>query len=201
MAASAQVRIERAGFYEPQRNLPHFDPRNGAERRFALQFAKAYRAQFLSLHRPSRNDSIALAREVPVNGYGIADLVAVSWNPALLSSLPGHLDHEGFLRKARPTVRAFEVKLLDWRKALMQASRYRFFAQAALVVLPRQKCAAALKYLDTFQAVRIGLWSFDGKTCRITRHFTPRPTKPADKRQRTRVLELVARASKALPVA
>ena len=201
MAATGQTRIERAGFYEPQRNLPHFDPRNGAEGRFALQFAKAYRAQFPALHRPSRNRSIALAREVGVNGYGIADLVAVCWNPALLSSLSQQLDHEVFLRKARPTVRAFEVKLLDWRKALMQASRYRFFAQAALVVLPRQKCSAALKHLDTFQAVGIGLWSFDSKHSRITRHFTPRPAEPPDKRQRTRVLEVVARASKALPVA
>src|SRR6266581_9382603 len=105
MAASLQARIEKVGFYEPQRNLPHFQPRATGERTLTLRFAKAYRSRFLFLHRPSANDSIAIAREIPANGYGVADLVAVTWRARRKSTRL--LDVFQFTQRLNPTIRAF----------------------------------------------------------------------------------------------
>lgn len=192
--------ILKAGAHEPQRNLPHFQPRNGAEQRFVLQFAKAYRAKFHSLHRPSPNNSIAVAREIPANGYGIADVVAVTWTDRKSRENRTPLALAEFVALVNPTTRAFEVKLVDWRKALRQASRYRFFAHVPIAVLPAKNSGPALRNLATFRVIGVGLWSYDPDTDRITLHFTPRRCSPHDTRQHHRALRLVAKATKALPV-
>ena len=142
---------------------------------------------------------LAIAREIPANGYGIADCVAVSWKPTDQSAA-GLAKGNHFLSLAKPTVRAFEAKLHDWRRALLQANRYRFFAHVPIVVLPAEKCRLAVANLDTFRLLKVGLWSFDPATDHIFAHFTPRPSRPRDIRQASRALALVARASKALPI-
>jgi len=200
MARTAQPGVEKVGFYEPQRNLPRSRPRNGGEARFVLQFAKAYRTQFSSLHRRSPNTSIALVREVPVSGYGIADLVAVAWPGGKTGKSKVPVRAAEFAARVSPTVRAFEVKMRDWRKALRQASRYRFFAHVPVAVLPANGNDAALRNLETFRILGVGLWTFDPDTERVRPYFTPRRRKPRDTRQHHRALHLVARATKALPV-
>jgi len=157
--------------------------------------------QFASLHPRATDDAVAVAREIPANGYGIADCVAVSWKRSNLQ--PGTtqiIEPSTFLSRVKPTLRAFEVKLHDWRRALLQANRYRFFAHIPIVVLPANKCAIALKHLATFRLLGIGLWSFNPSESRIVAHYTPRRSRPLDKRQASRALGLIARASKALPV-
>jgi len=185
MASETTIRIQKSRFYEPHRNLPNSKGRNGREDRFARRFARAYATSFRQIHPRSTDNRLAIAREIPANGYGIADCVAKG-------------DH--FLSLAKPTVRAFEAKLHDWRRALLQANRYRFFAHVPIVVLPAEKCRRAVANLDTFRLLKVGFWSFHPGTDSIRAHFTPRPSRPRDIRQASRALALVARASKALPI-
>ncbi len=97
-------------------------------------------------------------------------------------------------------MRAFEFKISNWRKALMQASRYKFFANVSIVVLPIEKCCSPLKYLNTFKKVSVGLWGFDKNANRIVAYFTPKPNKPIDSKYQIQALELVASVSKSLPI-
>jgi hypothetical protein len=200
MASATTIRIQKLRFYEPHRNLPASKAGKGREARFVRQFAHAYATQFRQLHPRSADNVVAVAREIPANGYGIADCVAVSWKPSNLRSAEARVEPNRFLSRARPTLRAFELKLNDWRRALLQANRYRFFAHVPIVVLPAEKCALALAHLPTFRLLGVGLWSFAAATGRILAHFTPHRSRPRDLRQALRALGLVARASKALPV-
>jgi len=193
--------IPKLRFSEPVRNLPNHPAGRCAEERMVSRFARTYRAVFPSLHHGTTRTSAALARQIPVNGYGIADLVTVSWEPSSCQDTLALLSAPTFVCQARPVIRAFELKLRDWRKALKQAHRYRFFAHVAIVVLPPESCATALRFLDTFQLLNVGLWSFDSASNRITRHFTPRASQPVDTRYQLKALRLVAKASKALPIA
>jgi len=199
MASEAPIRIQKLRFYEPHRNLPNSKGSSGREDRFARRFAHAYAISFRQVHPGSTDNTLAIAREIPANGYGIADCVAVSWKPTVQSEA-GLAKGDHFLSLAKHTVRAFEAKLHDWRRALLQANRYRFFAHVPIVVLPAEKCRLAVANLDTFRLLKVGLWSFDPGTDRIFAHFTPRPSRPRDIRQASRALALVARASKALPI-
>jgi hypothetical protein len=192
--------IPKLRFHDPLRNLPEHPAGRSRESALTYRFGQAYIAQVLSGHHRTKKNALAAAREIPVNGYGIADFVVVSWNPSRLSHPRTSIDPELFVKRINPTLRAFEVKLTNWRRALMQANRYRFFAHVPIVVLPESKCHVALEHLDTFRLVRVGLWSFDPKTNRIARHFTPRSMSPLDARHQLRVLRLIARASKTLPI-
>jgi hypothetical protein len=102
---------------------------------------------------------------------------------------------------SEPRTRAFECKLSDWRKAMSQAARYRFFAQQAIVVLPEAICQRALPYLETFKKIRVGLWGFDAQSGRIMVHHTPRPMTPKSARYYLQSVQLVHQAtSRALPI-
>jgi hypothetical protein len=193
MPTAVQNRIAKLRFREPIRNLPSYKSNGGVESKFAYRFAQAYVDQFRKLHRNTGKNRIAVAREIPANGYGIADLVAVKWKSRNMAK---PMSAESFIIKYQPTVRAFEIKMSDWRKALMQANRYRFFAHAPIVVLPSAKVGPALKYLETFRGLGVGLWSFDIETNRITKHFTPRPHRPVDLDRHAKVLSSVAMANK-----
>jgi len=193
-------RIKKLRFYEPSRNLPDHPGGRSRESALTCRFGQAFVDLSSSEHGHPKQSALALAREIPANGYGIADLVAVRWNPRRASVTKPPLEPEVFVKLVNPTLCAFEVKLRDWRRALMQANRYRFFAHVAVVVLPETICHRALEHIDTFRMVGVGLWSFDPKTNCITRHFTPRPVAPLDPRHEVRVLRLVARVSRSLPV-
>ena len=200
MATVSLNRIAKLRFREPVRNLPNYYTSDGIERKFTYQFAKAYVSQFQKLHRTSDKNQIAVAREIPANGYGIADLVTVSWKSRKSIKT---VSAQEFIAKRRPTTRAFEVKIYDWRKALMQANRYRFFSHTPIVVMPTSNVKQALNFLQTFRLLAVGLWSFDIETTQIIRHFTPRPSRPIDFTQHLKVLSSVAKANrgtKALPI-
>lgn len=192
------VSIPKVRFSEPKRNLPGRRGVTTLEDRFTIAFARAYLSQAPEMHRTSIYDSMAVAREVSVNGYGIADMLAVAWQ-----SLAGEMfpTTEAFIEVARPCTRAFECKLSDWRKAMSQATRYKFFAHQAFIVLPETVCANALPYIDTFRSIRVGLWSYSKETDRIRMHYTPRPASPMSKRWHLHAVQCVASTStQALPV-
>lgn len=146
---------------------------------FAIAFSGAYDRQFRTIHKGTTKLNRAMAREVPVNGFGIADLVAVSWG-----------------EDAAPTVRAFELKLSDWRRGLMQAHRYRFFADVAVLVVPASKIAIIDRFMRTFKALNVGLWGFDDATGIISQTFTPRPRRPPNRGHREKVVSRVLTTTK-----
>ena len=92
----------------------NFGPRwtaSNAEDDFARSFAIDYDNKYSRIHSGSSKMCRILAHEVPVNGFGIADLVIVSWDTrtTFIPGLPPLLDE----LQSQPTVRAFEVKLTD----------------------------------------------------------------------------------------
>jgi len=192
------VLVPKLKFSEPCYNLPGRKGVVTAEDRFTIAFMRAYVDQVRSIHRRCRKTSLAFAREIPVNGYGIADLHVVAWEKLANERFP---DIESFVRVAHPCTRAFECKLTDWRKAMAQAGRYRFFANQTFVVLPEKVCARALPFLDTFKKIRVGLWSFSSESGKITVYHTPRPMSAMSDRYYFHAIESVAQASmKSLPI-
>jgi len=199
MERPAVLEVPKIRFREPERNLPGRRLRSTtAETRFTIQFARAYLSQHVALHHRTDKLATACARQVAINGFGIADLVTVAWKQPVDNRQPVTADD--FIQRTHPTMRAFEVKLNSWRRGMAQAHRYRYFANAAILVLPAEKCESAVPYLDTFRRIRVGLWGFDPGSNRIIVHYTPRPCTPLEPRYQTRAVELVARASRALPV-
>lgn len=197
VATPAKRAIPKYKFSEPRRNLPGRKGVATAEDRFTIAFARAYAKNFRKVHSGTVHTEMALAREIPVNGYGIADLVTVSWQPPL----GAFATPEDFIELGEPRTRAFEFKLSDWRKAMSQAARYRFFADQAIAVLPEAVCLRALPYLETFKKIRVGLWGFDAASGRITTHHTPRPMTPKSARYYLHSVQLVHEAtSRALPI-
>lgn len=81
---------------------------------------------------------------------------------------------------------AFEAKLRDWRKALVQAYRYRAFSEYSYVVLDEAKAQAAVENLDLFERSSVGLVtvSVDGATDVI---FSPPFARPYCSRLRQRL--------------
>lgn len=193
---SVKHHISKLRFRHPRGNLPPRSARRRSEELFTLAFAREYSAKFSGLHSPSPKVSLEIAREIPVNGFGIADIIAVVWaSPVKLEGV-GPVPIERFMSAANPTIRAFEVKLADWRKGLMQAYRYRFFAHTALVVVPLSLLRVASRYVRTFRRLGVGLWGFEADERTIRRVYTPRPRKPQSRRYEERALHAVARATR-----
>jgi predicted transcriptional regulator len=62
--------------------------------------------------------------------------------------------------KYQPTVKratAIEVKLKNWKRALKQAYRYKWFSDRSFVCLPYQNIQPAVKNLDKFKEIEVGL--------------------------------------------
>ncbi|KAB7731817.1 hypothetical protein F5984_06210 [Rudanella paleaurantiibacter] len=72
---------------------------------------------------------------------------------------------------------AIEAKLKNWRRALVQAYRYRWFASESYVVMDRLHINAAIKSISEFEKFNIGLAEID--TCgRVITHFRPYEERP-----------------------
>jgi hypothetical protein len=151
----------------PRRNLPAKSARKRGESNFLRAFERVYLSS-LSTGGVARSD-------FDFSGYGIADLVWVSWQSQVKAD---DMTAIGLTKRPKVRVMAFELKLSDWRKALRQAFRYSYFANRSIVVLPTAVAIRAKQHLPDFRHLRVGLWSFDAKTGRIARLFTPRHRRP-----------------------
>ena len=201
MKTSKQKPVPKIILYESRNNLPRRANNIGSdETSFAIQFIHSYLDQLESLHCKYNKKSIAFAIELPINGFGVADFVTITWNENRLNKKSYKNNSELFMKTAKPVLRSFEFKLANWRQALMQASRYRFFSNVSIVALPVEKCSAPLKYIETFRKVRVGLWGFDKNRNRIKHFYTPRPNKPKDNNHYIMAVKLIGSVSKALPV-
>jgi hypothetical protein len=193
------IQIPKYAFSEPRRNLPGQTGADTAEDYFTLAFAQAYHDRQTQVHRSSKKTEFRFAREIPVNGYGIADLVWVAWANTGIRSFA---DASSFITQARPTMRAFELKLYNWRKAMTQAARYRYFAHQAIVILPFHICKNALPYIETFKRIKVGLWGYQPENTSITPFFTPRPQRPLSTRHYQQTVQKIASTSTpSLPIA
>jgi len=191
--------VPKVRFHEPERNLPGRRPHAiTAETRFTIKFAKAYIDQHKSIHRRSKKNEIACVRQIAINGFGIADMMSVSWTS--IEQNKSLLTVDDFLNIYRPTLRAFEVKLTNWRKGMTQAHRYRYFADATVLVLPTDIIANAMEYRETFERIHVGLWAFDMESSRIVPYCTPRPTSALETKYRRRSIQIIANTSIVLPV-
>ena len=74
---------------------------------------------------------------------------------------------------------AIEAKLKDWRRALSQAYRYRWFADYSYVVIDEYYCKRAIKNLDLFEKYNVGLASIS-TAGNFKRIFNPSRSNPFD---------------------
>lgn len=58
---------------------------------------------------------------------------------------------------------SIEFKLRNWKRALIQAFRYKSFSSLSYVILDEDCSNAAIKNIDMFKQYNVGLCSFDGK--------------------------------------
>jgi hypothetical protein len=72
---------------------------------------------------------------------------------------------------------SFELKLKNWKQALMQAFRYRSFSELSYVVLPTKSLKVAEKNIELFIRYNIGLATFD-KNDKLEIFYKPKQTEP-----------------------
>lgn len=192
MKLASAIKIPKLNSWNPRKNLPAKIAKKNKERNFTLNFARAYIPNIQSLHPKTRKTFVKYAREIPINGCGIADFVAI------YSDKTNGKSKNRLSQIDSSIIRAFELKISDWRRAMMQAHRYRYFANSSIVVLHSDMLKNALKYLDTFKKINVGLWAFNPKTDKIITCYTPRPRNPLEPKHKPLALELVTKASKAL---
>jgi len=201
MTRSNELRnIPKVIFHEPESNLPGRKPGYiSKETHFTIKFARAYIKLHRAIHHRTIKNKAECVRQIAINGFGIADMVSVSWKSNKIKNNQ-LLSIEEFLSTFKPTIRAFEIKLSDWRRGITQAHRYRYFANAAILVLPIDRNSNALNHIETFKKIHVGLWSFDPISQRIFSHFTPRPSSAIEMKHMKRAIQIMANTSKALPV-
>jgi len=149
-------------FHHPQENLPAGN-RPWPEAEFADRFAVTYQQRYTQVHPRTTKRQTLFVREVAVSGYGIADLVVLSWSD------------KQELSRTKSVLRSFELKVSNWRKGLMQAHRYGLYSHASVLVVPSGKLKSIRQHINLFQRLRVGLWGFDQESGVITREYTPRP--------------------------
>lgn len=76
---------------------------------------------------------------------------------------------------------AIEAKLKNWKRALEQAYRYRWFSNKSFVMLPGENINPALKNISLFEKYGVGLASID-KERGIEVHYQPTETVPYSER-------------------
>ncbi|MEO5960120.1 MAG: hypothetical protein ABIR80_13465 [Opitutaceae bacterium] len=174
-------RVLRFRALDTRKNLPRASSAKRTESSFLSRFERAY-------HRQEVGREFAAGREFAIDGYGRADLLWLAWRRPAASD-----EFSALALKERVQLTAIEAKMKDWRKGLQQASRYRYFANRALLVLPPETARIARKYLATFRWLNVGLWAFDPALDRIVKHITPRLCHPLSGRAREKALQVIAR--------
>lgn len=107
-----------------------------------------------------------------------AEFAGVSW----LDELTGVLGIPDYVLVRSSTTRmlyvvAVELKLRNWKQGLLQAYRYRNFANESYLVIDEVNFKAAHENLAEFQLANVGLATFN-KQGVLWIHFVPQPSKP-----------------------
>jgi hypothetical protein len=126
----------------PRKNLPPSISRKRAEANFLCSFERAFVAGHCQTKQITWHD-------FALQGYGIPDLITFAWSTQQ-NQTPA-LSLEALRKKLqRQQLTAFELKLRDWRKGLVQAYRYRYFCDCSIVVLPSDVAERAYQRLELF---------------------------------------------------
>jgi hypothetical protein len=153
--------------FHPQSNLPYFDKLTSDELKFSKVFIKSLKLEI----DEKKLINYILGSELNLNGYGIADL-------ALLEQWPIKNTKK---KSKRNILTVFEVKIKDWRKALKQAYRYKYYSHKSIIVMPDYNVDRAIKNLSTFKILQIGLWVFSESSNSLRKIYTPKVQKPFSK--------------------
>jgi len=165
----------------PRRNLPKDTSRRRGEADFVLAFGRTYQ-QEVTGNLSNQCHTFDIARELQIPGLGIADIVSLCIGPR------------------KTTLQAFEMKLRDWRKALAQSYRYKYFADSVYVVLPPDEADKAKLDLSIFRAINVGLWAYNSESGVIDKIFNPKKDKPKSAAAHVKALTLLGHQLTALPV-
>jgi hypothetical protein len=152
MSAPREIRFNS---FNTRRTLPEGVRRKRGEANFLGAFVRVITQVIPSTY--------AYGRNFPVPGCGVADLVLCE----LPETTEQGIDLEGLC------LSAFEMKLLDWKRALQQAYRYRYYADQSIVVLPEGAAARAIQSGFLFDALGVGLWTLDRWTGIVRKHVAP----------------------------
>lgn len=108
-------------------------------------------------------------KEFNLNGYGISDILLLQYK----------INNKK--RIVNKIITSFEVKIYNWRRALAQAYRYKYYSHRVIVIIPSENVIPAVKNLYRFKALEVGLWTFDSKLGLIHKFYTPRIRKSKSK--------------------
>lgn len=158
------------GEFNPRQNLPARVGRKRGESNFAAAFQREYFGQSTSTGLCGKHFALP--------GYGIADIIWVD------SSGDGH------------NLVAFELKLKDWRRGLMQALRYSYFADQSVVVLPPKPAKAAFAHAHIFRKLGLGLWAFDDLNGTVKKIIAPGRKGPKNPTARAKAISALRRRAK-----
>ncbi|MCX7425749.1 MAG: hypothetical protein NTW96_09030 [Planctomycetia bacterium] len=160
--------------YNTRRNLPMQVRGKRGEANFLGAFARALVREI--------EFSCVYGRNFSMSGCGIADLV--------LCQVRG----KSVTRSAPDMcLLAFEAKLLDWRGALQQAYRYRYYADSSFVVIPAENATPAISRRQLFEQFGLGLWTFDRVSGIIHRVVSPPHGIALNRRKREAALAKIQR--------
>lgn len=162
MVNTESVYRVRAKAPNSRKNFGSVTSRKRGESIFLRAFERVYFAQV--------GGGIA-ANEFSQPQLGVADLVWIDWNRSENDEDFSAVSLERILK--RRTLISFEAKLKNWQQALQQAYRYRYFSDKSIVVMPYENANPALKNIEVFDELKVGLWTFDKSTNRIRKHYTP----------------------------
>jgi hypothetical protein len=133
------VRFRSTG---PRKNLP---PNISRKRTFLCSFERAFVAGHCQTKQITWHDFAFRA-----TGYRISSPLP----GALSQTNPPALSLEALRQKLqRQQLTAFELKLRDWRKGLVQAYRYRYFCDSSIVVIPNDVAQRASQRLELFASL------------------------------------------------
>jgi len=132
------------GCFNTRRNLPGDTGRKRGESNFLGAFTR----QLLNV----QTTPCVFGRNFSMPDCGVADLVLFMCNGT---------DDSCLAKPDMISIVAYEAKLTNWRRALQQAYRYRYYADQVFVVLPQERHAPALMNRKCFQQFGIGLCAYD----------------------------------------
>ena len=162
--------------FNPRRNLPESIRRKRGEANFVGAFHRNFADEMQGRGVGGRHFEMA--------GYGIADFVWMDYGGDGGS-------HNG--QTEALVLTAFEMKLKDWRQACSQAYRYSYYSDRSIIVLPPDVADCAEQHLSFFKQMGIGLWSFEPKTKKIEKRFTPKASKAKNLTARESAIARISR--------